>query len=268
MVEGSIRRWRSWGRGWALGASLALLPLGGGGATAPGMVLHYVVEAGGLPVLSVEFRLEESGLRYRALGKVRTAGLLRLMSSYSLVTESHGAMAGGEALPEAHEMASGTRGRAEKQQHLSYPGDGRVLAAVDPPEPPDKPKPGPDQILNTVDPLTALLRASHAIAQSGRCDMYAPVFDGRRRYDVILTDEGAEKLDNSVAYKGPMHRCQADVVKLAGFSFDRDYVPRTNHGRVWIASPRPGLLPLVIRLDFSSDWGQVKMYLEKIETGS
>jgi hypothetical protein len=249
-----------------LASSLALAGAGPVGAAAP-LTLHYEVSASGIEVLTIDFRVTENGGGYDLAGFIRTAGVLRLVSSYSMRLESRGAIAAEELRPRLHEMASGTRGRAERSQHLDYTADGAIRAELRPPEDPDKPAPTAEQIVGTVDPLTALLRVSHVIARTGRCAARIAVYDGRRRYDMVLSDDGSERLGPSAgyAYAGMVQRCTGDIIKIAGFSFDRDYMPHANHGQVWMAAPRPGSPPLPIRLDFSSDFGTVSVRLARIE---
>ena len=112
-----------------------------------------------------------------------------------------------------------------------------------------RPKPTAQQMLHTVDPLTAILAIGHAVARSGRCGGSVAVFDGRRRYDLVLTDDGSERLEASSgnAYAGEVRRCLVAAVKIAGFSFDQDYSPHTSNGRVWLAAPLPTPRNSVVR---------------------
>lgn len=245
-------------------AVLALLALtaGWGGATVAAVPLsiRYEAFAAGLPVLTLDFRIDEAADAYDVAGDIRAAGLFWLISKYRLQTESRGAVAANEFRPETYDTASRSR-RAEHRTHLDYEAGGTVRAQISPPEDPSLPRPSAREIAGSVDPLTALLRMSHMIARDGRCGASLAVYDGRRRYDLVFGDEGREKIptSNGDADEGPALRCSVDMVKIAGFSHDRDYAPRTNHGRVWIGVPAAGVPPLPVRLDFASDWGWVSL---------
>ncbi|HYM04508.1 MAG TPA: DUF3108 domain-containing protein [Stellaceae bacterium] len=253
---------------WSVATGLALASAAApalAGLNAP-LTLRYEAYAAGLPVLSLDFRVVETAYSYDVTGTVSTAGVLRLLSSYSMRTESRGAVAAEDLRPSVHDTKSGSRGR-ERLAHLDYTGDGMVAAAVSPPEDPDRPKPSAQQTAGTVDPLTAILAMSRDVALTGQCQSKIAVFDGRRRYDLVLSDDGTERWDKSAgyAYVGIVRRCAVDVVKIAGFSSDRDYSPQTNHGRVWIASPRPDAPPLPLRLDFASDWGPITLKMAVVD---
>jgi hypothetical protein len=240
------------------------LPASAAGPTP--LTLRYEAYAAGLPVVSFDFRLDESGAGYVVGGRIRTVGLLRLFYSFAMQAESQGAIAVADLQPRFHEHSVRSRGR-DRHARLDFAGDGTVMAALVPPEDSGRPKATAQQLLHTVDPLTAILAIGHAVARAGRCGGSVAVFDGRRRYDLILTDDGSEQLEASsgIAYAGEARRCNVAAVKIAGFSFDQDYSPHTTNGRVWLASPRPGLPALPVRIDFSSSWGTVEVRMTAID---
>jgi hypothetical protein len=229
-------------------------------ATAEPLDLRYEAFAAGFPVARFDFRLEEAGGRYTVDGRIRTEGVLKLFYGVNLRAESQGALAAAAVEPRSHEHVLNAGGK-DRVAHLDYPGDGRVVARLMPPEDAGRPKPSPQQILDTVDPLSAILAIGHQAARADRCDGRFAVFDGRRRYDVVLSDEGSERIEGSPAYAFAVvaRRCRVAAVKIAGFSFDQDYSPHTTTARVWLAAPRPGAPALPLRVDFDSGWGFVEV---------
>ena len=255
--------WRS--TGWWVALSLPLLvgasPAAVPPAPGPGpLTLRYDVYARGFPVLSLDFRLSETAAAYEVAGTVRTQGVLGVVSDFTLHTESRGAIAADKLHPSVHDSASRAR-RKERRAHLDFRHDGSVVAALTPAGDPDHKLPTADQVVGTVDPLTAILAIGHAVAQTGSCrGVKVPVYDGRRRYDLVLADDGAERTVEPG--KPAERRCALDMVKLAGFSSDRDRAPRTDHGKVWIMpAPRPGMPPLPARIEFRSDWGPITVQM-------
>jgi hypothetical protein len=252
-------------------AGLFLLALGlfaptPASAAAPPLVLRYEAYALGLPVLVFDFRLDEGEADYDASGAIRAVGVLRLFASFTMRTESQGAIAADQLLPRKHETASRTRGK-DRLAHLDYPGDGSVAAVIAPPDDSGRPKPTVQQIAGTIDPLSAILAIGHNVARAGHCADTVAIYDGRRRYDMTLVDRGVERLEPSsrYGYAGEVRRCDVSVVKIAGFSFDQDYSPHTERGRVWLASPRPGTPPLPVRVEFDSDWGAISVRMTAID---
>ena len=250
-------------RGAALVTALLLAPAQPSMAEPGPLLLHYEAFAAGLPIVSFDFRLDESGKSYAVDGHIRTVGLFRLFYHVDLRAESRGEMAGEAMRPHVHEEVLTTQGK-DRVAHLDYPGDGTVTARLVPPEDSGRPKPLPQQTVDTLDPLSTILAIGHVVADAERCTGRFPVFDGRRRYDIVLSDDGtsqgAQPKDRSAL------RCRAQAVKIAGFSFDQDYQPHTNNGHVWLASPRAGAPPLPVRIDFDGSWGLVEVRMTKVET--
>ncbi|HEX7970544.1 MAG TPA: DUF3108 domain-containing protein, partial [Stellaceae bacterium] len=223
--------------------------------------LCYEASASGLPILALDFTITETAAAYEIAAGSRASGMLGWFSDYAMRGESRGTIAAGKLRPSMHENSSRSRHR-ERRAHLDYAGDDTILTALSP-ERPDHLPPTTQQIAGTVDPLTALLAISRAVARVGHCGgVGIAVYDGRRRYDLALADAGAERSPPSPdAPAGEVRRCSFALTKIAGFSSDRDDKPRTEHGRVWLPPPRAGVPLLPQRVDFPSDWGAITVRL-------
>jgi hypothetical protein len=253
------------GLAWGSVAALALLPWPAAAAPVP-LAVRYEAYVAGFPVVSFAFRLDETGKAYTLDGEVKTVGLLRLFYRLDLATDSTGTIAAGTLKPSFHEQQVRIRGH-ERMARLDYPGDGTVKTVLVPPVDAGRPKPTPQETIETLDPLSAILAIGRSVTATGRCDGRFSVFDGRRRYDLVLADDGTQRLEKSAeyGYAGEVRRCSVAAVKIAGFSWDQDYSPHTTDGRVWFAAPRPGAPALPVRIEFSSGWGFVSVHLTKIE---
>ena len=235
-------------------------------AASPPLLLRYEAYMLGLPVLLFDFRLDEGEGAYDASGAIRAVGVLRLIVNFTMHTQSQGAIGADRLQPQRHETASRVRGK-DRLARLDYPGDGHVAAVVAPPDDPGRPKPSPQQLIGTIDPLSAILAIGHHVARTGHCGGTVAIFDGRRRYDMTLADRGVDRLERAAghAYAGDARRCDVAVVKIAGFSFDQDYSPRTERGRVWLAAPRPDAPPLPVRVEFDTDWGAISVQMTAVD---
>ncbi len=222
--------------------------------------LRYEAYVAGFPALTLDFSVRETPTAYEIVGRSHATGLLGWLSDYTMRGESRGTIAGGRLHPSFHESISHSR-RRDCQARLDYAGDGVATALS--PATPDQPPPTPQQIVGTVDPLTAVLAISHAVARTDSCaGVSMPVYDGRRRYDLAFADEGVERAPAaSQAFGGEMRRCAFTMTKIAGFSYDRDSKPHVEHGQVWLLPPRPGAPALPRRVDCHSDWGTVTVRL-------
>jgi hypothetical protein len=246
-----------------LALAAAMVPINGITAPPQSLLLEYEAFAAGFPIVTFAFRLEETPSAYSLDGRIRAVGAFRLFYRVDLRAESQGNLIRDAAQPRWHEHVFTSKGK-DRVARLDYPGDGKVSAQLVPAEDSGRPKPTEQQTVDTLDPLSAILAMGHRVAHAGRCEGTFAVFDGRRRYDLTLTDEGSERIDAAPAYVGPVRRCHAAVLKIAGFSFDHDYQPHTTNGRVWFASPKPGAPALPIRIDFDGTWGLVEVRMTKV----
>jgi hypothetical protein len=243
---------------------LVLVAIPAAAAEPEPLVLHYEAFAAGLPIVALDFRLDESGSAYAVDGQIRTVGLLRLFYRVELRAQSQGAMAGEAMQPHVHEQVLTTQGK-DRVARLDYPGDGTVTVHLVPAEDSGRPQPTPQQTVDTLDPLSTILAIGHALAGAERCAGRFRVFDGRRRYDIVLSEDDAR---GGPPKDGTALRCRAQAVKIAGFSFDQDYQAHVNNGHVWLAPPRPGAPALPVRIDFDGSWGLIEVRMTKVGTAN
>jgi hypothetical protein len=118
--------------------------------------------------------------------------------------------------------------------------------------------------------MTGLLRVSHAVARGGACAQRVPVFDGRRRYDLLFSDLGARELTPSdySLYAGPAQLCRIRQERIGGFEVNADDKDRADEGTVWIAAVLPDTLPIPVRIEFQSSWGRSILHLVEIRAPS
>jgi hypothetical protein len=228
--------------------------------------LQYDVYGGGLRLLSVGIAVEQESGRYRITGSFRTRGLADLFLGMTTRVETEGVIADGVPRP-TRLLSDGTvRGR---ERHLSVEFRDREapLVEIDPPDPETRTPIPPGQLLGAVDTLTGLLRASRGLAAGGDCARRVPVFDGRRRFDLVLTDLGTAEMKRSghSFYEGTARVCHVRQERIGGFvAKDRDARDRADEGTAWIASVLPDTLPVPVRIEFQSGWGRSILHLVEI----
>jgi len=208
--------------------------------------------------MTLDFDVVEHDGTYRVDGVVRSIGVVDLFSRFVLRTESRGLVEAAGLLPQAYASDSSSR-RRNRHASVKFASDGTVAATVDPPEGPGHVRPTEQEMRGSFDPLSGILQLGHVVARRGSCAARIPVFDGRRRYDMVFAD-GRET--PALAGSGKLH-CAIEVIKLAGFSADAEPDTRVDHAEVWLASPRPGAPFLPERVEFAGSWGPITVSLVK-----
>lgn len=252
---------------WVVLLTAGLAP--NGRAYAEPLDLHYDASVVGLPVVSLDFHVEEGDGLYRIHGDAATEGIANILFHFHMIVQSEGGIAGGVLSPSVADTVS-LRRSGRREIRLDYH-DGAVKTSLIPtPSEADR-ETLPADTANTFNPLAAILSAAHQFAATGRCDMRIKIFDGHRRYDWVFSDLGEETIDSG-AFSGKARHCTLVMEHGHGMPYypevqDAPSENPANHHNpadVWLAPPRPGADPLPVRLKFHSAWGGATIRLAAI----
>lgn len=231
-------------------------------AEAAPIVLDYDVRFGPLRLLSMRTTADLSEESYSAVADMRTVGLVATLFPWESQSRSSGRRGARTLSPLAHRTEGLYRGQ-RRLVDLDYSGEVATVARIEPPPEEDWREAVPaDLRRDTIDPLTATLAALEA-----DCRGTLRVFDGRRRYDLQLSDLGTATLEDSSyrVYAGPTRRCQAVVHALGGF-WRED--PRNSEKPTtldyWIAAPQPDLPPVPVYLELAGARGTLAVHLTAV----
>lgn len=249
--------WRSRTRGalWAVTAVLAASSAGAQSA----MTTEYDVRYGPLTVLSLRATTESAAGRYRTTTEAHTVGVVAMIFPWHASATTEGRLEASGLRPLAHRSSGEYRGQ-RRSVVIDYGVGGAVVAAVEPPAEDDYREAVPIALQQeTVDPLTATLNAL-----ASQCRGTVRVFDGRRRYDMELTDLGDADVPRSrgAAYAGPARHCRSEMRPIGGFwRTGPQHDERPSQLDSWIASPRPDLPAVPVYLELSSQRGTLSIHL-------
>lgn len=227
-------------------------------ALATGVALEYAVNYGPLQILEVRTTARLDPAHYVASSEMRTVGIAGVLFPWTAGATTTGTRAAEALRPISHRARGEYRG-AQRSVEIDYGSDGEVRAAIVPPPEADDRDPVPDADRQaTIDPLTATLAAVHA-----GCRGTLRIFDGRRRYDLALSDEGeAELPEPTPAYSGRARLCRARVVPGAGFwRAAARHDERPGQIDMWIAAPSPDLIPVPVYMQLSAPRGTLGIEL-------
>ncbi len=249
--------------------AVAIAVCASGATAADRGILDYKVYFGGFAAVALEIDLARTAEEYRILTKVRTLGVIDKLFPWTMRAYSRGRLAGRELRPEAAGQTSAWRGR-ERIIDVRYD-DGRpIVARVVPTPDRDERVPVSDEdVRGTVDLASALLSLSLA-AEAGRgCTGRVPVFDGRRRYDLIAERIGVEQIRRfgRAGYEPRALKCRVTMVRRSGFRkiTNHDELDTDRHsGTVWFAPPGAGMPPVPMRIEVETRWALVIAHLMRV----
>ncbi|WP_193368142.1 DUF3108 domain-containing protein [Pelagibius marinus] len=251
--------------GLLFGAAL----LTAGSARAEPASATYEIYFGGFHVLTATAEWEQGPEGYRIAGEAETQGMLGWMHPWKGETESRGLLAAGEVIPRLYETR-GTSDEGEKLVRLSYDPEGDLVDSLVQPQQDDEERhPLPANAGDgTLDPLSVVAGLSELLRNGGRCEASFPVFDGRKRYDVFVSDAGEKVLEPTSysIFAGTARGCRLDYKLLGGHRVERSKYAETARERiVWVARPQEGAPLLPVRLEIETAYGTVMGHLTGFE---
>lgn len=206
-------------------ASTASFAAGGAGAdetSAPSSSLQMAMTlyAAGITIGKVDMDATIRDGQYHVVSNLSTSGVVNAFWQSEIQATSSGKIDGNSIEPALYDSFDTNHASKKQEVSLSYePGNPPRLYA----EPAYKttgyevPK---DEQKNTFDPLSAVmfLTSGVAVSADNPCAVTAPVFDGRRRYNIELhkIKDAHISMDNGL-FKGQAVVCSIKYHQLAGF---------------------------------------------------
>ena len=243
-------------------------------ARAEAVSASYQVYFGGFHVLDAQALWQSSASDYRLVAEAESQGFLGWLNPWKGTTESDGRIVGDKVIPRHHENWGTTTEESEESTvELTYDRAGDLTKALVQPEQDFEGRvPLPDDAgKGTLDPMSVIAGLSELLQKSGRCEGTFAVFDGRKRYDLMVSDAGETDLEASdySIYAGPAHGCRLDYKMLGGQKKERNkYVETARERIVWVARPYEGAPLIPVRLQIETAYGTVMGHLTGFEQGA
>jgi hypothetical protein len=241
-------------------------------ATPNRVQLDYVVYFGGFRVVQVAVDLGMGSSAYDVTARAHTVGMADWMTKWMSVTRTEGTVAGLRLAPVLHQANGEFRGRHRSVSMVFAHGDVTSLQVL--PLPRDdygRDEVPPEKRRGALDPASAMLMAARWVAEKGACVERVPVFDGRRRYDVVVVDRGKETLpaNDYNSFSGVALRCDFTVDPIAGyeqrFADEEMRRRRFNTGRAWFAEILPGQPAVPVRIELDGEMASALIHLTDIQ---
>jgi hypothetical protein len=198
------------------------LAVASGAACAQRLDALYAVSMTRIPVGRSAWSVDIGADAYTISASGGAAGILSILMAGEGVVETSGKIRNDRLVPVSFTTSSVEEG--EKVELKMTLDDGVATTIVF-----NGPPPGPDRVPLTdahrrgvIDPLTALLldnaAPGFALAPAA-CNRPLPIFDGRRRYDLLLSFNRIDQLAEKT-YAGPLLVCNVVLRPIAGHRAD------------------------------------------------
>ncbi|HMI96447.1 MAG TPA: DUF3108 domain-containing protein [Micropepsaceae bacterium] len=189
-------------------------------APASTLDLGYDLFVGGISLGKVGMSARFQGGDYKAISTLETKGIVNAFWQAKIEASSNGLVSAGRVQPSLYDSFSQNRSAPRRHATMTFGPEGPKSLSSDPPYADSRYPVSDDQRKKTLDPLSAavFLTSSANLTQEKPCDTSAPVFDGRRRYDVAFSY--VRKIDvhmDNGLYSGPALVCEIHYKQIAGY---------------------------------------------------
>lgn len=181
--------------------------------------LALTLYAGGITLGKADMDATISGNDYRVVSNLSTSGVVNAFWQSEIQATSSGKLGDKSFTPALYNSFYTGRNDRKQEVSLTYENQQPRLYAN-----PTYSTTGfevkPEEKKASLDPLSAILMITSGVMADANnpCGYTAPVFDGRRRYDLIMTKvkDTNIALDNGI-YKGKAVQCLVKYKQVAGF---------------------------------------------------
>jgi hypothetical protein len=261
------------GAAMVLAAAAMSAPSPAAASTTDRMSLLYEVYSGGFLVLNFQLDLDLAPESYDVTARINSAGFVGWFLSWRQTAESQGQLGPDRVSPMQHRSQAVFHGRqrsVEIDYNAGTVGDVRV-------QPPASEDEGRDEVSverrrEAMDPISSILNAIRRISAGQGCGGRLPVFDGRRRYDLVLTDRTNRAPGLPQLAGAPADQVQCDFVYEPIAGHDRRNADPETKGKRRIQSgrvfaERTGALIVPVRVEIDGDWGMTIAHLREVKRG-
>jgi hypothetical protein len=232
-------------------ATLALFLAGAPAHAQAKLEASYVATLAGVPIGKAAWLLDLTPEKFVASASGRTTGLLQVLAGGRGSLLAQGSMTGAKLTPGTYEITNATDKKTNVVKMAIANGSVKEFSA-EPPSPPY-----PDRVAITenhrrgvLDPVSAALMTAAGTGEvlaPETCNRTLPVFDGRGRFDLVLSFKRMDKVKAVKGYQGPALVCAVSYRPISGHRATQSavrYLTEATEIEVWLA-PLQGTRVLV-----------------------
>lgn len=230
------------------------------------VTLDYAVYVGGWETIKISFDTSLKPKAYHMKTALDGEGVLNWWFDWRMSAFSEGRLSEGRVIPVRAGADSHWNGK-HRRTRLTYPSAGLPVVSITPPPEDDDRDPVPDALRTGARDLSgAVLTLLKSIGAKDGCTLREPVFDGRRRYDLVMTQLDRVQMPPSdySPFSGAAHKCSLKVDAIAGYKRNRENRRKwrkSDDTTVWVGQVFDGVPPLPVRMQFDTVVGALIVHL-------
>lgn len=204
---------------------------------------RYTATIAGIPIGRGSWAIDIGPVQYTAAASGRVIGLLKVLSNGEGTVAAHGTIDGGRLLPTAYAARVTVDDKVDEVRMTLNSGTVTEVTA-EPPYPPvsDRVPVTDAHRRGVLDPMTAGLMELAAPGQDlvspEACRRTLHIFDGRQRFDLMLSFKRMEQVKADKGYEGPVVVCMVTYQPVSGHRPGRAairYLMGAKEMEMWLA---------------------------------
>jgi hypothetical protein len=231
---------------------------------------HYTLSMAGLTIGKLTWQTRLGTTDYTTLANGQITGFLSLLVSGEGKVSVMGQMRDGRPQPESFASAVV---REDEKVRVQFSFDGsrvRTLHVEEPPPEDDRVPIADAHKVGVMDPLSAFLipTTGDPMAREG-CERTLAMFDGRRRYDLVLAYKRTDSIVGEGKVRRPALVCSIKFTPMSGHRASSQLVKFLAEGRdieVWLVPVTGTRIIAPVRLQVASLIGNMVLQANQFET--
>ncbi|MDD9901260.1 MAG: DUF3108 domain-containing protein [Alphaproteobacteria bacterium] len=238
------------------------------------MGLNYDIYAGGFKALYAHLDMDIDKKAYDLALTAETQGFIGKLFPWKGDYTTSGKTDDGTLIPSLHTSTSSWRKKV-KITEMHFNPKGKVLKTSTQVKGHNKIDRNirPELAADAVDMLTGVLMLFQQTKNAEKCEGSYPVFDGKRRFNVVLKDAGIDTIRKTKysQFSGDAMKCTIRVEPVAGFKrvdSQRGWMLVQNHTEerdkpptIWLAQIADNGPVVPVRMEIKSEYGAVVAHL-------
>ena len=226
--------------------------------------LMYKIYVGGFHVIDLDVDIGLNRTDYEFAAKVESVGIIGRMFPWWMKAYSRGEISDATVTPVIAGQRNNWRGKDRFIDLKFIDGVANIHRISPKPETDDRDRVLIDMRTGVMDSTSAIILLIRNMDAGHPCQAQMPVFDGRRRYDLIAKPDGVDRLRPSgyTPYAGETVNCRLAIAKKAGFKKTMIWLERRRSQRTrWMAKLFGDVPPVPVRLTINTPLGSVIAHL-------
>ncbi len=201
----------------------------------------YGINFNGINIGEFKFNATLSNSEYSTAAQAKISLLAGMLFEWNGNTSSAGRVMSRGPIPYTYTFGYRT---SEKSEKIDVKFSNNVVReiAVTPPQKPSTLRVPLQRkhMQNVVDPLSAVVMLTNIGGSKGGVEVCAkrlPIFDGKARYDLLLSYKATKNVSAPNGYKGPAYVCKVKFIPIAGHKQsddDSNYAAKNEGIEVWM----------------------------------